>query len=157
VHHLRDAFRQFVDAGKPVIGICNGFQVLIKTDLLPGRVSSGNLSKGGGQSCTLTNNDCGRFVDRWIRLKSVSRKCIWSEGIDALELPIAHGEGKFVPGDESIGRQLREDDQIVFTYARADGTPAGGVFPDNPNGSTDDVHTRSDLSATCNIPRGAGG
>src|SRR5215211_5164669 len=71
VHHLRDALRQFIDAGKPVIGICNGFQVLIKTDLLPGPIAGRT-----GQTCTLTNNDSGRFVDRWIWLAPRSKKCV---------------------------------------------------------------------------------
>src|SRR5436309_2887000 len=90
VHHLRDALAAFIDAGKPVIGICNGFQVLIKTDLLPGP-----LAGQSGQTATLTNNDCGRFVDRWICLKPPSKRCIWTEGLaDAggspIDLPVAH-------------------------------------------------------------------
>src|SRR5215211_5823756 len=60
VHHLKDALHRFVDQSKPVIGICNGFQVLVKTDLLPGP-----LAGRAGQTCTLTSNDCGRFIDRW--------------------------------------------------------------------------------------------
>src|SRR5438067_10429313 len=64
VHHLRDALREFVDAAKPVIGICNGFQVLVKTDLLPGPIAGRS-----GQTCTWTNNESGRFVDQWIWLK----------------------------------------------------------------------------------------
>src|SRR5437660_6944849 len=69
VHHLRDALREFVDAGKPVIGICNGFQVLIKTDLLPGPLAGVGGGGRSGQTCTLSNNDGGRFVDRWILLQ----------------------------------------------------------------------------------------
>src|SRR5436190_12813202 len=72
-HHLRDALSDFIADRKPVIGICNGFQVLVKTDLLPGP-----LAGRSGQLCTLTNNDSGRFVDRWIHLKSVSTRCIWT-------------------------------------------------------------------------------
>src|SRR5438270_13621108 len=62
-HHLHDALRQFVESGKPIIGICNGFQVLVKTDLLPGP-----LAGRSGQACTLTHNACGRFIDRWVHL-----------------------------------------------------------------------------------------
>src|SRR5579859_5288501 len=76
-HHLHDALHRFVESGKPVIGICNGFQVLVKTDLLPGP-----LGGRSGQTCTLTNNGCGRFVDRWIRLTGRSRKCVWTTGIE---------------------------------------------------------------------------
>jgi phosphoribosylformylglycinamidine synthase len=142
VHHLRDAFVSFIDAGKPVIGICNGFQVLVKTDLLPGEVAGRT-----GQTATLAHNDCGRFVDRWIALKSVSRKCIWTAGLDdRLELPIAHGEGKFVPADDAVRRALWENDQVALVYTKPDGSNADGEFPHNPNGSFDDIAGVCDAS-----------
>ena len=139
VHHLRDALAAFIDAGKPVIGICNGFQVLIKTDLLPGP-----LAGQSGQTATLTNNDCGRFVDRWICLKPQSKRCIWTEGLaDAgglpIDLPVAHGEGKFVPRNDLVRSALWEQERVVFTYVKPDGSPAAGHFPENPNGSIDDI------------------
>jgi phosphoribosylformylglycinamidine synthase len=133
-HHLHDALHEFVEAGKPVIGICNGFQVLVKTDLLPGP-----LAGKAGQTCTLTNNDCGRFVDRWVRLGTRSKKCIWTDGIDQLDVPIAHGEGKFIAATDDVRQALWDTDQVTFTYVRPDGSPANGVFPDNPNGSVDDI------------------
>jgi phosphoribosylformylglycinamidine synthase len=123
MHHLRDAFHRFVDAGKPIIGICNGFQVLVKTDLLPGPVAG--LS---GQTATLTNNDCGRFIDRWVKLEPKGNKCVWTRNLSPLELPIAHGEGKFVPSNESIRKALWETGQVALVYAG-----------DNPNGSTDAI------------------
>jgi phosphoribosylformylglycinamidine synthase len=140
-HHLHDLIRQFIDDGKPVIGVCNGFQVLIKTDLLPGEIAGKT-----GQNCTLTNNDSGRFVDRWIHLQTRSKKCIWTEGIDRLELPIAHGEGKFVPADESIRQALWDEDRVALVYTKPDGSSAGGRFPDNPNGSVDDIAGVCDAS-----------
>lgn len=140
-HHLSDAFAEFIDAQKPIIGICNGFQVLVKTDLLPGK-----LGGRAGQTCTLTNNDCGRFTDRWINLTCRSKKCVWTSGIEHLELPIAHGEGKFVPADESVRKELWDNDQVVLTYANADGSQAGGHFPENPNGSIDDIAGVCDAS-----------
>jgi phosphoribosylformylglycinamidine synthase subunit PurQ / glutaminase len=133
-HHLRDALAAFIEAGKPVIGICNGFQVLVKTDLLPGP-----LAGRTGQTCTLTHNDSGRFVDRWVRLASRSRKCIWTADLQDVELPIAHGEGKFVPADDAVRRALWDADQVALVYAKADGSPAQGQSPDNPNGSVDDI------------------
>src|SRR4051794_24721224 len=149
-HHLSDALNAFVDAGRPIIGICNGFQVLVKTHLLPGPTDpavGAPASARAGQTCTLTHNDCGRFVDRWVRLAVRPSPCVWTRDLQAgageappvVELPIAHGEGKFVPGDETIRRALWDNGQVALTYARADGSPAGGQFPDNPNGSTDDV------------------
>ena len=135
-HHLGPAFRQFVDSGRPVIGICNGFQVLVKTNLLPGEVGGRT-----GQTCTLAHNDCGRFVDRWIRLAPRPGKCIWTRDLapEFIELPVAHGEGKFVPGSQSVRQALWKNGQVAFVYANADGAAAGGAFPDNPNGSIDDI------------------
>ena len=123
-HHLSDAFARFIEAGKPIIGICNGFQVLVKTDLLPGPIA-GEI----GQTCTLANNDCGRFIDRWIHLGVRSKKCIWTAGIQRLELPIAHGEGKFVPRDEAVRKALWDNDQVAVAYTAPDGSAAGD---DNP-------------------------
>lgn len=140
-HHLRDDLRRFIESGKPVIGICNGFQVLVKTELLPGP-----LAGRSGQTCTLTNNDCGRFTDRWIHLAPRGSKCIWTSGLEPLELPIAHGEGKFVPPDETYRKALWDNDQVALVYSKADGSPANRVFPDNPNGSIDDIAGVCDAS-----------
>jgi len=133
-HHLHDAVHRFVESGKPVIGICNGFQVLVKTDLLPGPLG-GRI----GQTATLTNNDCGRFVDRWIRLAPRSRKCIWTTDLMPLDLPTAHGEGKFVPAADSVRQALWDNDQVALVYVKGDDSAAAGQFPDNPNGSIDDI------------------
>jgi phosphoribosylformylglycinamidine synthase len=133
-HHLHDVLHRFVEAGKPVIGICNGFQVLVKTDLLPGQ-----LAGQKGQNCTLTNNACGRFIDRWVRLESRSRKCIWTNGITQLEVPIAHGEGQFLAANDAVRQALWDQDQVAFVYVNADGSAANGAFPHNPNGSVDDI------------------
>jgi phosphoribosylformylglycinamidine synthase subunit PurQ / glutaminase len=141
-HHLHDAVHRFVESGRPVIGICNGFQVLVKTDLLPGSVAGRE-----GQLCTLTNNDSGRFIDRWVHLTPRGDKCIWTRGIsNTIELPIAHGEGKFVPADRAILQSLWDNQQVALVYATADGSPASGCFPDNPNGSIDDIAGICDAS-----------
>jgi phosphoribosylformylglycinamidine synthase len=139
-HHLADAFSEFIEAQKPIIGICNGFQVLVKTDLLPG-----NVGGQAGQTCTLTNNDGGRFVDRWVHLAGKSCKCIWTAGLERLELPIAHGEGKFVPANEAVRKALWDNDQVALVYTRGDGSPASGGA-DNPNGSVDDIAGVCDAS-----------
>jgi phosphoribosylformylglycinamidine synthase subunit PurQ / glutaminase len=123
VHHLGDPLRKFIDAGKPVIGICNGFQVLVKTDLLPGPLA-GRM----GQTATLTNNDSGRFVDRWVRLLPCQSKCIWTRDLGPIDLPIAHGEGKFVPADDAVRRALWDQGHVALVY---DG--------ENPNGSVDNI------------------
>jgi phosphoribosylformylglycinamidine synthase len=88
-----------------------------------------------GQTCTLTNNDCGRFVDRWIKLRACEGKCIWTAGLSSLELPIAHGEGKFVPATESVRKDLRQGGQVALVYEG-----------ENPNGSVDDIAGVCDAS-----------
>jgi phosphoribosylformylglycinamidine synthase len=135
VHHLGDVLQRFVAAGKPVIGVCNGFQVLVKTNLLPGPIGGRS-----GQTSTLAHNDSGRFTARWVTLAPRRSKCIWTSDLtEPLELPIAHGEGKFVPADERVRKALWENEQVALTYARPDGTPADGAAPHNPNGSVDDI------------------
>jgi phosphoribosylformylglycinamidine synthase len=146
-HHLHDALREFVGSGKPVIGICNGFQVLVKTDLLPGP-----LGGRTGQTATLTNNTSGRFIDRWIRLAPRGGRCIWTKNLAVdkpaaiIELPIAHGEGRFLPASASVRKALWDSGQVALTYATAAGASPGGQFPDNPNGSTDDIAGICDAS-----------
>ncbi|HRK30132.1 MAG TPA: phosphoribosylformylglycinamidine synthase I [Tepidisphaeraceae bacterium] len=134
MHHLRDNLHAFRDAGKPIIGICNGFQVLVKTDLLPDPVGD-----RPGQTATLTNNDSGRYHDRWIRLAVRSRKCVWTKNLGDFDAPMAHGEGKFVPADDATRRALWDEDRIALVYVKPDGSPAGGEWPHNPNGSADDI------------------
>ncbi len=134
---LGDELRTAVQRGVPVIGICNGFQVLVKLGLLPG---AGAEAAGSPlqQTCTLTFNDSGRFEDRWCHLKAVPQSpCIWTRGIDLSYLPVRHGEGKFVPSDETELQRLRDKGMICLRYT----TAAGGRpdFPQNPNGSVDDV------------------
>jgi phosphoribosylformylglycinamidine synthase len=130
VHHLGDRVRAFIDAGKPVIGICNGFQVLVKTDLLPGAIGGRS-----GQTATLTNNDCGRFVDRWVNLKAEGSRCVWTKNLQSIDLPIAHGEGKFVPADEAVRKALWDGEQVALTYSG-----------ENPNGSVDAIAGVCDAS-----------
>ncbi len=141
MHHLGEGLYTFRNAGKPIIGICNGFQVLIKTDLLPGPV--GNRA---GQTATLTNNDSGRYHDRWVRLASKSKKCVWTTGVEDFDCPMAHGEGKFVPANETTRNALWDDDRIALVYVKPDGSPAAGVGPHNPNGSIDDIAGVCDAS-----------
>jgi phosphoribosylformylglycinamidine (FGAM) synthase-like amidotransferase family enzyme len=94
-YKLTSQIENFIADGKLIIGICNGFQVLVKAGLLP----DVNLSNGK-QLVTLTNNDSGKFEDRWIYLKPISKKCVFTRGIEQLVyFPVAHAEGKFIPKD----------------------------------------------------------
>lgn len=129
-HHLADVLTNFRDAGKLLLGICNGFQILIKSGLLLADTPA-------GQPATLTWNESGRFEDRWVNLAVHGEKCVFLKGIDSLYLPIAHAEGKFVTRTDAILRDLDEAGQLVLRYA-SDGSGVSGSplpFPQNPNGS----------------------
>jgi phosphoribosylformylglycinamidine synthase I len=130
--HLAGVMQDFKAAGKLILGICNGFQILIKSGLLL------EDDPQTGPPATLTWNASGQFVDRWVELVNPGSPCVFFAGIEELYLPIAHAEGKFVPRDESVLRQLQERGQIALRYAHA-GKPAGLSFPANPNGAVDDI------------------
>jgi phosphoribosylformylglycinamidine synthase len=128
VYHLKDELIAFLNQNKLIIGICNGFQVLLKAGILP----SGQW--GVPPEATLAANDSGKFEARWVYLKSDFNVCVWTQGLDdVIELPVAHGEGKFVPKDDTVLEQLLGFGQIVFQYCDPHGQPAG--YPFNPNGS----------------------
>jgi phosphoribosylformylglycinamidine synthase subunit PurQ / glutaminase len=135
---LGEDIRRFIRDGKLIIGICNGFQVLVRAGILPGP-----LDKEQGkdfklqQTATLTYNDSAKFEDRWIHLK-VDGRSIWTEGLEKIiYLPVAHGEGKFMAQDESLLKQLQNNQQIVFRYTSEDCRPP--KYPENPNGSVDHI------------------
>lgn len=126
---LGDDVKRFIDAKKLVIGICNGFQILVKAGILPGPFTPGALK----QTSTLTNNDSGKFEARWVHLK-VLGKSVWTNGLkDIIYIPVAHGEGKFIPADNKVLKALEENGQVAFRYVKADGTVP--FYPENPNGS----------------------
>lgn len=125
-----DELIDFVTEGKIILGICNGFQLLVKTGLLPG--INNNY---GTQSITLTYNDSGRFEDRWVWLKGNQfSRCIFTKGIDTIYLPVRHGEGKLVVGTSEILDQLKSGGHVVMQYADEGGDVASS-YPSNPNGS----------------------
>lgn len=136
--HLGEAMTRFTEAGKLVLGICNGFQVLVKAGLLPGlRAADGRLD---ATLVTLTNNDSGRFEDRWIHLRPSSRRNIFlPAGAEPILLPIAHGEGKLAVRSPGVLDTLRAEDLVAVRYCDEAGQPAAGQFPLNPNGSLDDI------------------
>jgi len=128
-YNLAAEFSEFIKKGKLIIGICNGFQVLVKLGILPG--FNGNYDR---QEVTLTFNDSSRFEDRWVCLKiNQKSKCIWTRGIERLYLPVRHGEGKFVSREEKIRERLISQNRIVAQYMDDKGNLAG--YPWNPNGS----------------------
>lgn len=117
---------QFIESGCLIMGICNGFQVLVKAGILPGLKSQ--------QKLTLTTNDSGRFECRWVHLSTSSNsKCIFTKGIERLYLPIAHGEGKIVAAADTPGKL-----DIALYYTDEKGNQQAG-YPHNPNGSMENI------------------
>ncbi|MFH1359495.1 MAG: phosphoribosylformylglycinamidine synthase I [Candidatus Omnitrophota bacterium] len=135
---LGDDLRAFIQEGKLIIGICNGFQVMVKAGLLPGTMNGQrNSGRDFAQRATLMINDSGKFEDRWVHLKPAGH-CVWTEGMEEpVSFPVAHGEGKFVCQDAKTLKSLKDDGQVIFRYC----DPLGGdpVYPENPNGSVDHI------------------
>ena len=135
---LEEDLRRFISDGKLIIGICNGFQILVRAGLLP--FSNGRLK----QSVSLTHNDSGKFEDRWVNLK-VNPQSVWTKNLsEIIYLPVAHGEGKFVVPDEGVLKDLKENQQIVFQYISSDDKK--DTYPSNPNGSLEGIAGITDVT-----------
>ena len=129
---VADQIQQFIDDGKLILGACNGLQALVKACCLPG------IRGGLRQEVTLFNNDTGSFQCQWVYLKvSDNSKCVFTKGLGGvIQLPIANGEGKFVPADDASLREMKERGQIVLQYCDRHGE----LTPDsNPNGSVEAI------------------
>jgi phosphoribosylformylglycinamidine synthase I len=123
---LGDDIRRFIERGGLILGICNGFQVLVKAGILP--------PLEDGQQFTLAGNDSNRFECRWVYLKvNQQSPCIFTKGIEAMYLPIAHGEGKIMTEKATLDKL-----NVVVRYADAKGDIKTG-YPHNPNGSVDNI------------------
>jgi phosphoribosylformylglycinamidine synthase I len=129
-HHLCDVLEEFKAAGKLMLGVCNGFQILIKSGVLLADVADSELA------ATLTLNDSGKFEDRWVKLTASGDKCVFLRGVEQMYLPVAHAEGKFVPRDSETLARLEQQGQVVLRYARLDGQQGDVPYPDCPNGAT---------------------
>ncbi len=125
----------FIQNGKLILGVCNGFQLMIKLGLLP--AFGGDYST---QTVTLTFNDSGRFEDRWVYLKvNEDSPCVFTTGLEGIYLPVRHGEGKIVTRDTAILERLHTNNQIALQYSDKTYEKAVMDYPDNPNGSMDAV------------------
>jgi phosphoribosylformylglycinamidine synthase len=140
-YNIGDQLKQFIKDGKLIIGICNGFQVLVNLGLLPGFDDNYH-----SRDVALTFNDIGNFRDTWVKLKRVqTNNCVFTKDVDLLDLPIRHGEGKLFASNDVINK-LEDDHQIVFQYAKNDSSLAEGEYPFNPNGSLLDIAGINDPS-----------
>ncbi len=125
---LGDMLRRFRDRGGLILGICNGFQVLLQTGLLL-------ADDTGERQATLAHNTSGRFIDRWVRLRNAGGPCLFLEGLADFELPIAHAEGRFLTRSAADVAALEAVGQLPLRYV-------GG----SPNGSQADVAGACDAS-----------
>jgi phosphoribosylformylglycinamidine synthase I len=139
-NHLRGQLEDFLARGGLVLGICNGFQALVNLGLLP------LLNGRWERSVALMANDCGNFQDRWVDLAvEPDSPCLFTKGIKQLPLPVRHGEGKFVAEPATLAK-IEEQGLVALRYATPGGKQAGGRWPQNPNGSLNDIAGICDLS-----------
>lgn len=153
-HQLRerlgDAMKDFLKADKLVLGICNGFQTLLKAGVLPSGAETWDAAREDAEA-TLTWNHNGRYTARWVHLKTCGSKNVFLNGIAELDLPIAHAEGRLVAKSGGVVDQWTQRGQIALQYAawpQPSGGPASGPdvsrWPTNPNGATADIAGLSD-------------
>lgn len=146
---LGDHLQRFRDDGKLILGICNGFQVLLSCGLLvtpeiesdpAGQVATDDPRAFGRRRATLALNDGGRFLNRWVYLKTTGSNCVFLRDIQRMALPMAHAEGKFVTDNPQTLEQLDQNQQLTLRYDAPSGREVSlGDLPANPNGSTWDV------------------
>jgi phosphoribosylformylglycinamidine synthase len=130
-HHLAERLHEFREQGKLVLGICNGFQVLVQSGIL-----FAGLDAAAAPPATLAWNDSGKFEDRWVRLVVPRTACVFFRNIQAMYLPVAHAEGKFVPRDAQVLAEMERAGRIVLRYADSSAPQkVAEEYPDNPNGS----------------------
>ena len=136
-YRIWDQMKKFHEEEKPIVGICNGFQMLVKLGLLP------NLSGRVEQEVTLTNNASGKFEDRWIALAPQKKSvCPYAKEVGWISAPVRHGEGRFIAKDEKTLERIEEMGLVAFRYAceggkREENESVG--YPLNPNGAQNDI------------------
>lgn len=154
---LNEAMRQFLMAEKLILGICNGFQTILKAGLLMRRGIENPTEKNWEDQVTLTWNSNGRYTDRWVRLKVTSSNSVFLRGIDEFDVPMAHAEGRIVLKDPALLETLRSNSQLALCYwsdkaaelvkTTGDATRIGLLpEPENPNGSLANIAGLCDVT-----------
>jgi phosphoribosylformylglycinamidine synthase len=145
VHKLSADFRKIADDGRPILGICNGMQVLVEAGLIPGLNGVSEYPEAA-----MAVNESSKFECRWVYLKTISKNCLFTREIPkntVIRTPVAHGEGRFLlpkEKEKQLLQKLQTNDQIVFRYCNEKGEVANNQYPLNPNGSL------SDIAGVCN-------
>ncbi|MFV0444663.1 MAG: phosphoribosylformylglycinamidine synthase subunit PurQ [Planctomycetaceae bacterium] len=150
--HLGNEIGEFLAADKLVLGICNGFQVLVKAGILPGGATTWPPQPNQPREVTLTRNHIGRSTATWVHLRSCSQKNVFLRGIDRIELPVAHAEGRLCVSDPAVLNTLHEQGQIALAYTNGETT--GSYSPEesllgeefNPNGAIGNIAGLGDPS-----------
>jgi phosphoribosylformylglycinamidine synthase subunit PurQ / glutaminase len=134
-HHLREELQTFIEEGGLILGVCNGFQIMTKLGLTPGL--GGDYFK---PAISLVQNDGGSFQNFWVRLRfEAGSPCVFTRGLDFMDLPIRHGEGKVHPLDRATLEQIEAAGCVPCRYADPATGAATGDFPHNPNGSVNAI------------------
>ncbi len=134
-HRLRSALHTFIEQGKLIMGVCNGFQIMVKLGLLPG------LDKDYfTQKLSIMQNDCGTFQNFWVKLRFEAQSpCVFTRGLDPIPLPIRHGEGKLFTLDKKLLQRLEDLGCVACRYVHPETGEATQHFPHNPNGSLNQI------------------
>ncbi|MEM1449690.1 MAG: phosphoribosylformylglycinamidine synthase I [Planctomycetota bacterium] len=131
---LGAALRAHVDRGGRILGVCNGFQVLVESGLFEPDTAADE------RSVSLFANASNHYECRWVTLEAQESRCTWLKAGERMPCPVAHGEGRLAVRDDAALERLRTNGQIVLTYVNEDGAPGEPAgYPANPNGSAGDV------------------
>jgi phosphoribosylformylglycinamidine synthase len=144
---LVDDLEAFIGEGRLVLGICNGFQLMAKLGLIPATArDTGALH---AQQVSLAGNDSGRFEDRWVTLQADPESpCVFTRGLDVLEVPVRHGEGKVVTAGPDVDQALADRHLVPVRYVDASERPTE-TYPANPNGSRGGIAGLCDPTGRC--------
>ena len=132
---MKDHIGSFIQKGGLILGICNGFQTMVKTGLLPGFDNNYFIQK-----LALMHNDCGVFQNFWVRIAfEPDSPCVFTRGLSAMDLPVRHGEGRLFTADRNLMRQIESSRLVACRYADPETNLPASAFPHNPNGSLNAV------------------
>ena len=140
-HQLTEIIGEFLQQDRLILGICNGFQVLLKSGILPGGGAAWNATTPESRTATLTWNANGRYTDLWVNLKVCSTQNVFLKGITSLESPIAHAEGRLIVSQPQVLEEWAANGQVTLRYCTPEGQTADQLlaYPINPNGSVQNI------------------